>query len=100
MILGQSSWYATDEEAAINALAENDIKEVADVLDPAKVINTVKNVARKAVPSIAPGDSGMTMATGESAPIWPWILGLAVLGGGGYWFWRRSKRHKKHKRSR
>ena len=93
MILGQSSWYATDEEAGIDALSENDIKEVADVLDPVKVINTVKKGARKAIASIAPGDSGYAADTdASSGSVWPWILGLVVVGGGGYWLWRRKKK--------
>jgi LPXTG-motif cell wall-anchored protein len=81
----------------VEAAAESNLPEIpATPEDVTDVVGAGKATARKPSASYGePTDAGYASMGTSSAPIWPWAVGLAVLGGGAYWLLKRRKRHGK-----
>lgn len=59
------------------------------------VVGAGKATARR--PSATTESDAGYYSMSEAKPVWPWILGIGLLGGGAWWFIKRRKRARKGK---
>jgi len=90
------AWQGVTGGGDVEGEAEAGLPQIPETPgDVTGVVGTGKASARK--PSTEGGDAGAyySPGTGGGASLWPWILGVGLIAGVGYWFVKRRKKRGK-----